>query len=188
MMPLRLTMPISVMNPTQWATDSVVAAAQTRGHCHHGAACSASPARPVDDQQRDHRADRRQRDVDQQHLQRRPPRLQALPQQQEHADDGQRAQHQQPAVGLLLGLELAAVLDAVAAAAACAARSTGASAAWMSATTLARSRPCDVARDDDPPLDVLAVERVRPGRRRSTSATWPSATLRPDGVSRIVWR
>ena len=37
-MPLRLTMPMSVMNPTQCATDSVVAATQTCGHCHHGTA------------------------------------------------------------------------------------------------------------------------------------------------------
>ena len=28
-------MPMSVMKPTQWATDSVVTLAQTAGHSHH---------------------------------------------------------------------------------------------------------------------------------------------------------
>src|ERR1700722_3767312 len=40
-------------------------------------------------------------------------RLQGLAQEKEHAGDGQAAQEKQPAVGLLLSLELAAVLHPV---------------------------------------------------------------------------
>ena len=36
MIPLRLTMPVSVMNPTQCATDRLVAASQTSGQRHQG--------------------------------------------------------------------------------------------------------------------------------------------------------
>jgi len=41
-MPLRLTMPINVMKPTQWATDKVEAPNQTPGHSHHAASASAA--------------------------------------------------------------------------------------------------------------------------------------------------
>ena len=42
MMPFLLTIPIRVINPTQCATERLVALIQTCGHCHHAAACRAS--------------------------------------------------------------------------------------------------------------------------------------------------
>lgn len=42
MIPLRQTMPVRVMKPTQWATESTVAWSQTSGSFHPDAAASSS--------------------------------------------------------------------------------------------------------------------------------------------------
>ena len=188
MMPLRQTMPISVMKPTQWATERVVAlqpdaaAIATRARLQ----AAASSGRLVK-QQRHHRADGRQRDVDQ-HLQRRPPRSQALHRSRKTPSDRTASPEPAAGVGLLLGLELSAVLDAIVARKAGAAslrpaaalpgcrrrRWPGRGPARCTSTTIRR-------------CDVLAVERVRAGRVEHLGHL-PSATLRPDGVSIIVVR
>ena len=155
MMPLRVAMPNSVMNPMIDATLSTPPARNTPGDA----------------------ADQRERQVD--HDQQRVARA-AERQDEQHEQPGDRraAEHQQPLASRSAGSRTARRTrrgSPSGIGTCCGDRAPG-----CPPTTLPRSRPRDVARHDDPALHVLAQDHVRRPSRGARRPAPGSAPCRPS--------
>ena len=93
---------------------------------------------------------------------------------------------EKPGVRLLLGAELAVLFDPVLPTFGAESLLDRANGRANVCDHVPEAPPLHVARDDDPPGNVLVVQRVRPGGVEDVRHLRSGETFRPDGVSRIV--